>query len=43
MALNGDSYFVTTGHWIEELPNGDWVEREALFVFVQMNCAHDGV
>jgi hypothetical protein len=43
MASNGDSYFATTGHWIEELLNGNWVEREALFGFVQMNTTHDSV
>lgn len=42
-ASNADAYFAVTGHWIEEEIPGDWVEREALFGFTQMNTAHNGV
>jgi len=42
-ASNADAYFAVTGHWIEEVKEGDWVEHEALFGFTQMNTAHNGV
>ena len=38
-----DAYFTVTGHWIEEVKEGNWVEHEALFGFTQMNMAHNGV
>ena len=42
-ASNADAYFAVTGHWIEEVKEGDWVEHEAIFEFTQMNTAHNGV
>ena len=42
-ASNANAYFAVTGHWIDELPNGDWEMQTALFGFTQMNTSHDGV
>lgn len=42
-ASNADAYFAVTGHWIEEEMANEWVEREALLGFTQMNTAHNGV
>ena len=42
-ASNGNAYFAVTGHWIEELSPGVWVQQSALLGFTQMNTAHNGV
>jgi hypothetical protein len=42
-ASNADAYFAVTGHWIEERAPGEWALEQALFGFVQMNTAHNGV
>ena len=42
-AGNQDAYFAVTGHWVEEVSDGVWEERSALFGFTQMNSSHDGV
>lgn len=42
-ALNVDVYFVVTGHWIEEIAPGIWEQHAALFGFMRMNTAHNGV
>lgn len=41
-AGNQDAYFAVTGHWIKEMPSGEWKQQSALFRFTQMNMAHDG-
>jgi hypothetical protein len=42
-ASNQDTYFAVTGHWIEESAPGIWEQKSALFGFMQMNTAHNGV
>lgn len=38
-----DAYFAVTGHWNEEVSPGIYEDHSALFGFMQMNTAHDGV
>ena len=42
-ALNIDSYFAVTGHWIEESVAGVWTLESALLGFVRLNNSHHGV
>ena len=41
-AANTDSYFMVTGHWIEESSVGEWTEEHGLLGFIQLNTAHNG-
>lgn len=41
-ASNIDGYFAVTGHWIEEVRQGEWTEEEGLLGFSRMNTAHNG-
>lgn len=42
-AGNEDAYFSVTGHWVEDMPSGEWKQHSALLGFTQMNTAHDGI
>ena len=42
-AGNQDTYFVVTGHWINEVSPGIWNYNSTLLGFTQMNTAHDGI
>ncbi|KIK75512.1 hypothetical protein PAXRUDRAFT_172618 [Paxillus rubicundulus Ve08.2h10] len=41
-ASNIDSYFVVTGHWIDEPKPGTWELQSAVLGFTQLNNAHHG-
>jgi hypothetical protein len=41
-ASNTDSYFVVTGHWIEEPMTTQWEIKSGLLGFTRLNNVHNG-